>query len=199
MPSIPESIPINLQTITATVLSFVIVIGSSAFIGARVQKNKGTQITIDANGRPVEVNIKKIDTNGYIYELALTPDERNTLCEKCRRAIAADNLGSNETISARGNEQARVRGDMQVLFGSSQYVRIYDRNFGGRELNESDILQRDTTQNLDSLDFRINNITIRNVTNEIKASAIQDAQARFLLRRGVLRRTQPQQPQNPNA
>lgn len=203
MPTIPESIPVNLQTITATALSFVIAIGSTMFFTSKIQKridrNNHPQITVDVDGRPVEVNIKKIDSNGYIYEVALLPEERNSLCEKCRRSIALEDLGSNEGLSERGNEKARVRGDMQVLFGSSKYIKIFDRNFGGRELSAGDILCRDSLENLDSLEFRLND-RLLNITNEIKASAIQDAQAKFLIRRGILRRNPaPAQPQHQNA
>lgn len=154
---------------------------------------------MDINGRPVEVNIKKIDFNGYIYEVALLPEERNSLCEKCRKSIDSEGLGSNEKVSGRGNEKARVRGDMQILFGTSQYIQIFDRNFGGKELGESDILCRDSLQNLDSLEFRLNGRKLH-ISNEFKASAIQDAQAKFLIRRGLLRRDPvPAQPQQQNA
>ncbi len=85
---------------------------------------------------------------------------------------------------------------MQSLFGYSQYVKIFDRNFNRRELNEADILCRNTLESLDSLEFRIND-RLRDYTNEQKAAVIQNAQARFLLRRGLLRRNSlPQQNQN---
>ena len=168
-------------------------------IQKRIDRNNHPQITVDVNGRPVEVNIKKIDFNGYIYEVALLPEERISLCERCKSAIKKESLGSNEGFSGRGNEKARVRGDMQILFGTSQYIKIFDKNYTEKELSESDILCRDSLQNLDSLEFRLNSRKL-NIANEFKASAIQDAQAKFLIRRGLLRRDPvPAQPQQQNA
>ncbi len=142
-------------------------------IQKRIDRNNHPQIIAGVNGRPVEGNIKKIDTNGYIYEVALSPEERNSLCEKCRRAVASESLGAYETTSIRGDEKARLRGDMQVLFGTSQYMRIFDRNFSGRELKARDILCRNSLENLDPLEFRLDN-RLLNISNETKTSAIQE-------------------------